>query len=50
MSDLPTYKAWKQSIPFLYDWFANHHLDWPSLACRHEIISEATQALLRLAV
>ena len=34
MSDQQTYKSWKQAIPFLYDWFANHHLDWPSLCCR----------------
>ena len=28
------YKAWKLSVPMLYDWFANHHLAWPSLCCR----------------
>ena len=32
--DTASYKAWKSSIPFLYDWFANHHLTWPSLCCR----------------
>ena len=25
---------WKANIPLLYDWFANHHLLWPSLSCR----------------
>ncbi|KAK9814957.1 hypothetical protein WJX73_003132 [Symbiochloris irregularis] len=34
MAELATYKAWKSSIPMLYDWFANHHLAWPSLCCR----------------
>ncbi|RMZ53608.1 hypothetical protein APUTEX25_003142, partial [Auxenochlorella protothecoides] len=28
------YLAWKKLIPYLYDWFANHNLTWPSLSCR----------------
>jgi len=27
------YLAWKRCVPFLYDWFVNHHLELPSLAC-----------------
>jgi len=38
MSDPKTmqhqYDKWKLSIPFLYDWFANHDLVWPSICCR----------------
>eukprot|EP00887_Chlorella_sp_A99_P002859 scaffold6.g2859.t1 len=28
------YAQWKHLIPYLYDWFANHALPWPSLTCR----------------
>jgi len=26
---------WKALVPLLYDWFAHHHLVWPSLSCRY---------------
>ena len=28
------YLAWKRLVPYMYDWFANHNLTWPSLSCR----------------
>lgn len=28
------YARWKEMIPFLYDWFTNHNLVWPSQCCR----------------
>ncbi len=27
------YESWKRLVPYLYDWFANHSLVWPSLSC-----------------
>lgn len=39
------YKAWKLSVPMLYDWFANHHLAWPSLCCRY-VGSPASQRFI----
>ncbi|KAK9818074.1 hypothetical protein WJX72_006679 [[Myrmecia] bisecta] len=39
---------WKQHIPYLYDWFANHHLTWPSLSCRWgPIVEEKTHKVVR---
>mmetsp|Transcript_32149 Transcript_32149/g.83310 ORF Transcript_32149/g.83310 Transcript_32149/m.83310 type:complete len:464 (-) Transcript_32149:92-1483(-) len=32
--DVAKYRKWKQLVPFLYDWIANHNLAWPSLTCR----------------
>ncbi len=26
--------SWKRLLPYLYDWFENHALVWPSLSCR----------------
>lgn len=34
-SDDDQYNKWKVLIPYLYDWFANHNLTWPSLSCRY---------------
>ena len=28
------YDCWKRLVPYLYDWFENHALVWPSLSCR----------------
>nr|GEX50425.1 WD-40 repeat-containing protein MSI4 [Tanacetum cinerariifolium] len=28
------YSHWKEVVPILYDWIANHNLVWPSLSCR----------------
>lgn len=28
------YDSWKRLLPYLYDWFENHALLWPSLSCR----------------
>lgn len=28
------HRKWKQSAAPMYDWLTNHHLVWPSLACR----------------
>ncbi|KAL3137237.1 hypothetical protein ABBQ32_006786 [Trebouxia sp. C0010 RCD-2024] len=33
-SEEEQYNKWKLLIPYLYDWFANHNLTWPSLSCR----------------
>ena len=30
----PLWCRWKLLIPYLYDWFANHNLTWPSQCCR----------------
>eukprot|EP00891_Asterochloris_glomerata_P005462 jgi/Astpho2/5462/fgenesh1_pm.00077_%23_3_t len=32
--ELEQYNKWKLLIPYLYDWFANHNLTWPSQCCR----------------
>lgn len=45
MEDKEQYLAWKRLVPFLYDWLANHHLEWPTLACRWgPIVSENNQS------
>lgn len=37
------YEKWKMSIPYLYDWFTNHNMLWPSICCRWGApISETT--------
>lgn len=28
------FDAWKRLLPYVYDWFENHALVWPSLSCR----------------
>lgn len=42
------YLAWKKLIPYLYDWFANHNLTWPSLSCRYASCVQATRVGLGL--
>lgn len=37
------YEKWKMAIPYLYDWFANHNLIWPSICCRY---AQSKQALI----
>jgi hypothetical protein len=33
--DESQYTRWRVNlVPLLYDWLANHHLQWPSQACR----------------
>ena len=29
-----SYSRWKNVVPVIYDWLANHNLVWPSLSCR----------------
>lgn len=36
-SEEEQYNKWKLLIPYLYDWFANHNLTWPSLSCRYVV-------------
>ncbi|KAK2987545.1 hypothetical protein RJ640_021599, partial [Escallonia rubra] len=36
------YTQWKDLVPILYDWLANHNLVWPSLSCRWGPLLEET--------
>ena len=39
---------WKSSLPYLYDWFTNHNLTWPSLSCRSALLHQCVAELLLL--
>lgn len=30
---------WRSLVPYIYDWFTNHQLAWPSLTCRCALCS-----------
>ena len=34
MSDRGVYERWKTTVPYIYDFFTNHHIGWPSLSAR----------------
>ena len=34
LSDPKAYDKWKTLVPYIYDFFTNHHTSWPSLSCR----------------
>ncbi|QDZ19234.1 WD40 repeat domain-containing protein [Chloropicon primus] len=34
LNDPQAYDKWKTLIPYIYDFFTNHHTVWPSLSCR----------------
>lgn len=43
-----TYTQWKKLVPYLYDWFTNHNLTWPSLSCRWgPVVSETEHRRLQ---
>ena len=42
------FESWKRLVPYLYDWFENHSLVWPSLSCRWgPLLSREEQEALR---
>ena len=43
-SEEEQYNKWKLLIPYLYDWFANHNLTWPSLSCRYAVVLHMNKA------